>query len=169
MKTFVKVMLLLLMTVVCGNTLSSCERERGRIKQIMDPQEMRAQDSMLVVKIIRDGINPSFNSVNELILFRTQLLENAKNDSMFKTIPETILRDIGDMCIHKYNRVDKMLVLKEYKAFMSNSIEKTEVPKVESSKEYQALQKDPPTIITVDTIINGKHWRLVEEGKTYVQ
>lgn len=154
-----------LMLAICAMSTTSCARER--IQNPFDKQEMRKQDSLLVVKIIRDGINPSFSSVNELLCFRTQLLESAKEDSVFKTIPETLFRDIADMCIHKYHRVDKKLILKEYNLFLQTQAEPEELPVAELKALPTNTASDSE--VTVDTIINGKHWILINEGKTEVK
>lgn len=157
MKKILKFLLLFALTIIVESTVCSCKRER--LVNPFDKNKLRAQDSALVVKIIRDGINPSFRSVNELVLFRTQLVENAINDSLFKAIPVPILQDIGDMCIHKYGRVDKKLVLNEYTTFMTN---KEELPRATAIPHSHPL--DTQRIQSEDTIINGKHWKLVREN-----
>jgi hypothetical protein len=162
MKKFIKFLLLFTLAVVLG---TSCENQK--LNNPFDSVKQRQKDSVMIVSIIEDRVNPTFSSSDMLIMFRNQLVDNQRQDSLFKSIPIDILRNISDLCIHKYRHVSKKLILEEYDTFMN---------KPKNIESYQALPPSDTVLqntsnkrVTVDTIINGKRWVLIEEGTTCVQ
>lgn len=168
MKKFIKLLLLFCMTIVVGSSIVSCNSEK--IRNPFDATEQRQQDSTLIVRILKERTNPRFTDAGMFVTFRQTLLDTDRQDSVFKSVPTQMLRDIASLCVQKYGYIDKKLFLEEYDTFMNKDNKPIE--------SYTALKPDANKAdttkpvekhVTTDTIINGKHWQLVKEGETCVQ
>ena len=165
MKKFLNI-IVFTMALVLMTVITSCDRVGKTLNPSFEP------DTTLIATQVDRLMNPSFNSAQELLVFRNSRLECKTIDSIFTSLPDEVLQNAATVCINKKGYVTKKDVVNEYRSNgdVYNNLPKTAPP--DTIKEYAALQnrpsddpnikEDPPRENTVtysqrDTVIDGQH------------
>ena len=112
-----------------------------------------------------------FKTVEQILLYQADMIEGARVDSVFLSMPQQVLSSVAKVVLEKEGQLHKVWVVEEYEA---------------NKNIYDALSSSPPQIIvngkltdmptpseqpaeankddpkTVDTIINGKRYTQTE-------
>lgn len=73
-------------------------------------------DSTLIAAEVQSVLNPSFTEVETLLYYRQTLLDEAYADSVFLSMPETILANVANVVLKKKGIVDEYSIVSEYRA-----------------------------------------------------
>ena len=84
-----------------------------------DNYDTAVEDTICVASMVEDYLNPQFSTVNELVQFRKEVVEEYEIDSIFCSLPEATLKNVASVLIRKYGIVDKRSVVEEYRANIS--------------------------------------------------
>ena len=91
---------------------------------------------------VQNYINPLFNSVDDVLAFRTKYLEGQAIDDVFNTMPENVLKNVASVCIKREGHVSKRGIVYEYRA---NANVYNNLPSPDSTKTSTNTQV-PPTV-----------------------
>ena len=148
-KKFIRGVLCLIMLSCVAFTVSSCDyAEFGKTSKILE------KDSLLIAKEFKALQNPEFKTVDELVYYQTDVKQDFTNDSIFKAIPETALREIAGVVLKREGHLDKLLIVGEYK----DNYDK--VYKYLPDKKQEEAS-DTTKVTTKDTVVNGKIYRFI--------
>ena len=148
-KKFIRGVLCLIMLSCVAFTVSSCDKFR-----IYTSNDVLEKDSVLIAKKFKALQNPEFKTVDELIYYQNDVKQDFTNDSIFKAIPETALREIAGVVLKREGHLDKLLIVGEYKDNY-NKVYKY----LPDKKKGEA--SDTTKVTTKDTIVNGKIYRFI--------
>ena len=148
-KKFIRGVLCLIMLSCMAFTVSSCDK-----LGIYTSNDVMQKDSILITKKFKALQNPEFKTVDELIYYQNDVKQDFTNDSIFKAIPETALREIAGVVLKREGHLDKLLIVGEYK----DNYDK--VYKYLSGKKQEEAS-DTTKVITKDTVVNGKIYRFI--------
>ena len=136
----------------------------------LDRVKKKALDEKAVIQLVQSQSNPEFTSVDQVLVFRSQLSKNTENDSMFIAMGEKTLIDVSSVVINKNKRATQADIINEFKSHpdVYNNLHptpgtpsrgnNTTSPSIgPDNDEVQVL--DPPNTTTeihyTDTIIDG--------------
>ncbi len=123
-----------------------------------------AVDSVSVDLAVAQVMKPVFTDIDEVLVYQENQLEDRSIDSVFFSIPKEALVDISKVLIGRSSRATKFSIVEEYKKNYQST--------------YKYLAKPDPVMITRtigdttiklppsktdDTLINGKHYKLIKE------
>ena len=142
-------MLCLIMLSCMAFTVSSCDK-----LGIYTSNDVMQKDSILITKKFKALQNPEFKTVDELVYYQSDVKQDFTNDSIFKAIPETALREIAGVVLKREGHLDKLLIVGEYK----DNYDK--VYKYLPDKKQEEAS-DTTKVTTKDTVVNGKIYRFI--------
>ena len=148
-KKFIRGVLCLIMLSCVAFTVSSCDK-----LGIYTSSDVFQKDSTLIAKKFKALQNPEFKTVDELVYYQSDVKQDFTNDSIFKAIPETALREIAGVVLKREGRLDKLLIVGEYKDNY-NKVYKY----LPDKKEEEASDTTKTTV--KDTVVNGKIYRFI--------
>lgn len=148
-KKFIRGVLCLIMLSCVAFTVSSCDK-----LGIYTSSDVFQKDSTLIAKKFKALQNPEFKTVDELVYYQSNVKQDFTNDSIFKAIPETALREIAGVVLKREGRLDKLLIVGEYKDNY-NKVYKY----LPDKKEEEASDTTKTTV--KDTVVNGKIYRFI--------
>ena len=99
--------LLALVTSVATLTLGSCDRVRISGGD-------RASDSSYVVELYNSIANPSFSTVEEVVVYRDLQVEKQQMDSIFLNIPQETLETVAKVVINKHGKATAKSIVQEF-------------------------------------------------------
>lgn len=136
-------------------SLTSCHRT-----QTADDIKIGAGDSAYVKKALDVLSNPTFTSIEDLYKYRQRVQQERFNDSVFSTLPEETFDNVATVVYNRDGVLSKEAIVKEYLhgADIYKNLE------VNLNKPRECIKSDTIN----DTIINGKHFKLVKEEITHV-
>ena len=156
-RLFEKLSMCLIMLIVVA-TMSSCDY----VKQTKS--EIRHDDSLMVSKMMQDIDNPTFTDCSDVIEFQRSEGQWRHQDSVFFSIPEKVMRDVVSVLEKSGKPLTKMSISNE---FEMNKHVYLNLP--DKQDQYHALvPPDIPNTVTIDTIIDGKHVKLVQSSSTNI-
>ena len=91
---------------------------------------------------VQNYVNPVFNTVDDVLTFRTKYLEGQAIDDVFNTMPEEVLKNVASVCIKREGHVSKRGIVYEYRA---NANIYNNLPSPDSTKT-SANTPVPPTV-----------------------
>lgn len=136
---------------------SSCDSRSKRKQEVYTKHQ---NDSLYVVKIIDKVLNPTFKTVSEVCQYKERSAKEFYTDSLFIHMPNEVFINVATVVYNRDGILTKDAVINEYihgKSIYDNLKDK-QLPKDTTYKRQ-----------TVDTIINGKHFQLIEKGETNVE
>lgn len=122
-------------------------------------KEIHEKDSLLVVKLITNAINPTFNSIEEIDTYKRNVIENKREDSVFLSIPESVIPNVVSVLKKNGDKVTKKSLVDE---FSSNKRIYLNLPE-DRHGEHVPIP-DVPNVKVVDTVINGKEMQIMESA-----
>lgn len=174
-KRFLWSYLALLLIMLCGSiSMSSCDK----LKSVNPIGE--TPDSVYVAKYVEAIVNPTFNSVQELKMLQSRLIEEYSIDETFRLMPGEVLTNVATVCLKKDPLATKKDIVSEYlsnRAVYDNLPEKAESSlhnnpneATESPTAMEEQQKPVGQVSyrhVIDTI-NGKPVKVcIKEERTY--
>lgn len=156
-RLFEKLSMCLIMLIVTA-TVSSCDY----VKQTKS--EMKHNDSLMVSKMMQDIDNPTFTDCSDVIEFQRSEGQCRHQDSVFFSIPEKVMRDVVSVLEKSGKPLTKMSISNE---FEMNKHVYLNLP--DKQDQYSAAAPpDIPNTVVVDTIIDGKHVKIVQSSSTNI-
>lgn len=156
-RLFEKLSMCLIMLIVVA-TVSSCDY----VKQTKS--EIKHDDSLMVSKMMQDIDNPTFTDCSDVIEFQRSEGQWRHQDSVFFSIPEKVMRDVVSVLEKSGKPLTKMSISNE---FEMNKHVYLNLP--DKQDQYDAITPpDIPNTVTIDTIIDGKHVKLVQSSSTNI-
>lgn len=76
--------------------------------------EMVVQD--YADSVVFERLNPTFCTVDDVIVYREEISDKQKEDSIFYSLSDKTLRDVATVCIKKTGCCNKRHIVEEYKA-----------------------------------------------------
>ena len=147
--------LIMLISVI---TMSSCDY----VKQTKS--EIRHDDSLMVFKMMQEIDNPTFTDYSDAIEFQRSEGQWRHQDSVFFAIPEKVMRDVVSVLEKSGKPLTKMSISNE---FEMNKHVYLNLP--DKQDQYNAVAPpDIPNVEMVDTIIDGKHVKIVQSSSTNI-
>lgn len=185
MRKIVLAMLGLMAVLIVSLTAFSCHGARQHIKKEL---AWDINDSVFVMDMVQEYVNPLFSTTTEALSFREDVKEGAKVDSIFNSIPTSTLKYVCNVCQNKYGKFRKRCIVQEY---MDNREIYDNLPQQQSQPTQlpppvtQQQQKEEPVVLnptegeqtrvgnTVsiqikhqDTVIDGKPHTIETTTKT---
>lgn len=156
-RLFEKLSMCLIMLIVAA-TMSSCDY----VKQTKS--EIRHDDSLMVSKMMQDINNPTFANCSDALMYQKVNGKWRHHDSVFFSIPEKVMQDVVSVLEKSGQPVNKISIASEFEA---NKRVYLNLP--DKQDQYHAMvPPDIPNTVTIDTIINGKHVKLVQSSSTNI-
>ena len=156
-RSFEKLSMCLIMLIVAA-TVSSCDY----VKQTKS--EIKHDDSLMVLKMMQDIDNPTFTDCSDVIEFQRSEGQWRHQDSVFFSIPEKVMHDVVSVLEKSGEPLTKMSISNE---FEMNKHVYLNLP--DKQDQYSAITPpDIPNTVTIDTIIDGKHVKLVQSSSTNI-
>jgi hypothetical protein len=100
---------------------------------------------------VQNYVNPVFNTVDEVLTFRTNCLEGQAIDEAFNQMPESVLKNVASVCIKREGHVSKRAIVYEYRA---NSSIYNNLPSPDSTKTSSNTQ-----VPSTSTAAGGQPYR----------
>ena len=147
-----------LIMLIVAITMSSCDY----VKQTKS--EIKHDDSLMVSKMMQDIDNPTFTDCSDVIEFQRSESQWRHQDSVFFSIPEKVMRDVVSVLEKSGKPLTKMSISNE---FEMNKHVYLNLP--DKQDQYStAAPPDIPNTVVVDTIIDGKHVKIVQSSSTNI-
>lgn len=144
--------------LIVAATVSSCDY----VKQTKS--EIRHDDSLMVSKMMQEIDNPTFTDCSDVIEFQRSEGQWRHQDSVFFSIPEKVMRDVVSVLEKSGKPLTKMSISNE---FEMNKHVYLNLP--DKQDQYDAITPpDIPNTEVIDTIIDGKHVKLVQSSSTNI-
>lgn len=155
--------LMCMLIMLCfSTTLSSCDT-----KQYPATQEYVDQAVAAGVALSTEAANPTFQSVNEVLVFRQAMLEQKHIDELFTTLTEETVTEVAGVLLKRGDPCTKRAIIEEYNSHSEvydNLQAKPTTPDLEptTAVEEQHRPSDSTAIAEKtsftqkDTVINGK-------------
>ena len=158
MKRLFEKLSMCLIMLIAAIAVSSCDY----VKQTKS--EIRHDDSLMVSKMIQKIDNPTFADCSDVIGFQRSEGQWRHQDSVFFSIPEKVMRDVVSVLEKSGKPLTKMSISNE---FEMNKHVYLNLPD-EQDQYSSAAPTDIPNTVVVDTIIDGKHVRIVQSSSTNI-
>lgn len=157
LKFFMWVAILVVGTIVTLH-LTSCN-ESGSHKKVKTENDL-----VMIVKALDKLSNPEFETVEDISKYRQRMVNDRFDDSIFASLPEETFINVATVVHNRDNVLTKSAIVKEYlhREDVYNNLPVT--------KPIEVSSMCTESVDTVkDTIINGKHFKLIKEGHTHVR
>lgn len=156
-RLFEKLSMCLIMLIVAA-TVSSCDY----VKQTKS--ETIHDDSLMVSKMMQEVDNPTFADYSDALVYQKVEGKWRHQDSVFFSIPEKVMQNVVSVLEKSGQPVNKISIASEFEA---NRHVYLNLP--DKQDQYHALvPPDIPNTVTIDTIIDGKHVKLVQSSSTNI-
>ena len=156
-RLFEKLSMCLIMLILVA-TVSSCDY----VKQTKS--EIRHDDSLMVSKMVQEIDNPTFADYSDALTYQKTEGQWRHQDSVFFSIPEKVMRDVVSVLEKSGKPLTKMSISNE---FEMNKHVYLNLP--DKQDQYNAVAPpDIPNVEMVDTIIDGKHVKIVQSSSTNI-
>lgn len=144
--------------LIVAATVSSCDY----VKQTKS--EIRHDDSLMVSKMMQETDNPTFANYSDALVYQKAEGKWRHQDSVFFSIPEKVMQNVVSVLKKSGQPVNKISIASEFEA---NRHVYLNLP--DKQDQYHALvPPDIPNTVTIDTIIDGKHVKLVQSSSTNI-
>ena len=156
-RLFEKLSMCLIMLIV-AITVSSCDY----VKQTKS--EIRKDDSLMVSKMMQETDNPTFANYSDALVYQKAEGQWRHQDSVFFRIPEKVMRDVVSVLEKSGEPITKRSISHEFEV---NKHVYLNLPNKQD--QYNAIAPpDIPNVEMVDTIIDGKHVKIVQSSSTNI-
>jgi len=124
-----------------------------------------AVDSVSVDWAVAQVMNPVFTDIDEVLVYQENQLEDRSIDSIFFSIPKETLIDISRVLIGRSSRATKFSIVEEYKKNYQSTYKYLATDPVMTTRMIGDTLKLPASKAN-DTLINGKHYKLIKETRS---
>ena len=156
-RLFEKLSMCLIMLILVA-TMSSCDY----VKQTKS--EIKHDDSLMVSKMMQDIDNPTFADYSDALTYQKTEGQWRHQDSVFFSIPEKIMRDVVSVLSKSGEPITKGSISHEFEV---NKHVYLNLP--DKQDQYNVITPpDIPNTEVIDTIIDGKHVKIVQSSSTNI-
>ena len=139
-------------------TVSSCDY----VKQTKS--EIKHDDSLMVSKMVQEIDNPTFADYSDALTYQKTEGQWRHQDSVFFSIPEKIMRDVVSVLSKSGEPITKGSISHEFEV---NKHVYLNLP--DKQDQYNVITPpDIPNTEVIDTIIDGKHVKIVQSSSTNI-
>lgn len=129
-----------------------------------------ATDSASFVKLSEQVTNPVMTTMENVCHLRTKMAENSMIDSIFLSIPPSILINVANVTIGNKKEVTKKDIVEEYMKNYDSIYRHLKLPDLSIGNPDplptplapETIRVPLPPITEVDTVINGHHVKLIK-------
>ena len=129
-------------------------------------------DSVYIANAIENAVNPSFSTVQDMMSYQQKVIYDYSTDEIFRTMPEDVLMNVCSVCLKKYNTIEKIDVVREYKAgqnIYDNLPKSSNID--DRATEDSVIEKKPTSNVSyryeVDTVDGKPVYTKVKEERTH--
>ena len=156
-RLFEKLSMCLIMLILVA-TVSSCDY----VKQTKS--EIKHDDSLMVSKMVQEIDNPTFADYSDALTYQKTEGQWRHQDSVFFSIPEKIMRDVVSVLSKSGEPITKGSISHEFEV---NKHVYLNLP--DKQDQYNVITPpDIPNTEVIDTIIDGKHVKIVQSSSTNI-
>lgn len=156
-RLFEKLSMCLIMLIVAA-TMSSCNHLR------QTKREIKHDDSLMVLRMMQDIDNPTFADYSDALTYQMTEGQWRHQDSVFFSIPEKVMRDVVSVLEKSGEPITKGSISREFEV---NKHVYMNLP--DKSDQYNiSTPPDIPNMEVIDTIIDGKHVKIVQSSSTNI-
>ena len=156
-RLFEKLSMCLIMLILVA-TVSSCDY----VKQTKS--EIRHDDSLMVSKMVQEIDNPTFADYSDALTYQKTEGQWRHQDSVFFSIPEKVMRDVVSVLSKSGEPITKGSISHEFEV---NKHVYLNLP--DKQDQYNVITPpDIPNTEVIDTIIDGKHVKIVQSSSTNI-
>ena len=156
-RLFEKLSMCLIMLILVA-TMSSCDY----VKQTKS--EIKHDDSLMVSKMMQDIDNPTFADYSDALTYQKTEGQWRHQDSVFFSIPEKVMRDVVSVLSKSGEPITKGSISHEFEV---NKHVYLNLP--DKQDQYNVITPpDIPNTEVIDTIIDGKHVKIVQSSSTNI-
>lgn len=161
LKLWFSIALIMLTFVVLSFT--SCHHKSGP-----QPKHSISEyvDSTDLYRVLDQIDNPTFTSIDDALTYHHNELQYREQDSVFFSLTQEEIANIYSVLVKRHEKPTKMAIAAEY---MDNVKVYSNLPKAIDMYKQCDPPSDIPNTITVDTVINGKHLKVLREITTNVE
>lgn len=102
---------LLLFAIIAAVSMSSC-KQSGLLHH---GDNYDVADSAMTVKLIKATVDPSFTSVEDVIVFQQNACEMESINREFNALPQNVLKNVAKVVISKEGCATKKSIIEEYR------------------------------------------------------
>lgn len=147
-----------LIMLILVATVSSCDY----VKQTKS--EIKHDDSLMVSKMVQEIDNPTFADYSDALTYQKTEGQWRHQDSVFFSIPEKIMRDVVSVLSKSGEPITKGSISHEFEV---NKHVYLNLP--DKQDQYNVITPpDIPNTEVIDTIIDGKHVKIVQSSSTNI-
>jgi hypothetical protein len=133
MKRLLRFLGAMLLTVMLTIPLASCEQ----VGSITRPKNDAG------TKVLKEIINPDFTSVNDVLVYHSNIVEEYLIDETFRDMPQELLCNIATVCLKKVTPVTKKDIVYEYLAHQEVY---DNLPRLTGQPSEQSTQLQPDVL-----------------------
>ena len=147
-----------LLTLLFAGALSSCGHAYS-------PKHSTSEyvDSAGLEKVLGDINNPTFKSVDDALTYYLDEKQFRSNDSVFFSMTPEVITNVYSVLVKRNIVPTKTAIVSEY---LDNVQVYSNLPRCTQITEVSLDSIDVPNTKVVDTIINGKHIKVLQEETT---
>lgn len=147
-----------LLTLLFAGALSSCGHAYSSKHSMSE-----YVDSADLEKVLGDISNPTFKSIDDALTYYQVEKQSRSNDSVFFSIPPEVITNVYSVLMKRNIVPTKTAIVSEY---LDNVQVYSNLPRCTQTTEAPLDSIDVPNTKVVDTIINGKHIKVLQEETT---
>lgn len=106
---FLGLCLSLMLTVMLCSVTTACDYFKT------EPCPCEGPDSLYVAEYYESVTNPTFESVDEVLLYQNNTVADYEIGDIFRAMPEDVLTYVSTVCLKKYGEITIRDVVSEYK------------------------------------------------------
>lgn len=152
MKRLFKVVSASLIALIVTLFLASCDAKQ------QFKQDILKEDSLMITRMVESIGNPTFTNVDDAMAYIHGERQYRTEDSIFFSIPQKVIPDIISVLQKNHESVTKANISNE---FANNKRIYLSLPDKPDVRQMVEMPNIPNTRV-VDTIIDGKKYRLLE-------
>lgn len=160
MKKWIKWYCAALIALVVTTVMSSCHRKYASESKHSITEYV---DSADLAKILGEYDNPKFTSLDDVYTYYQNEKQYRMQDSVFFSMPPETVANVYTVLVRRGEKsITKMSITNEY---LDNIKVYSNLPKkVEMDEALGNGMPDVPNTVTIDTIINGEHVKVMQES-----
>lgn len=110
-----------------------------------------AEDSIWICGVVESIVNPEFENVADVLVFRDNTRANYTIDSVFLSMPDEVITNVASVVIKKIGSVNKLSLVSEY---LTNNAIYNALPPQAPTQEVDKEATDPGTKSEPEEIVS---------------
>ena len=151
-----------LIALIAVMALAACDHKSGpKPKHTMEEYV----DSADLYRVLGEIDNPTFTNLDDVVTYYHNEKQYRVQDSVFFSMSQDEISNVYSVLVKRHEKPTKMAIANE---FMDNAKVYSNLPRSEDMYKSM-IPDDIPNTVTIDTIINGKHLKVLREVTTNVE